>query len=211
MMTGLTEEIRQYVIDKSEAYKRDSEDHYDFWNEHIRYVYKEAMKLAGQYHADETIVALGALLHDIALIEKAGDRKDHHLNGKILSDQILDRFSCPERLLENGSHDNPFGSGYGIYDVKNDEWMDLSVALQSDRFEGLIEVCNENKIGNIYGDMDCDYTITIVDATMIQRFLADLLSTGNADLIADYDRDGTATILDATAIQRTLAGFTTEG
>ncbi len=76
MMTGLTEEIRQYVIDRSEAYKRDSEDHYDFWNEHIRYVYKEAMKLAGQYHADETIVALGALLHDIALIEKAGDRKD---------------------------------------------------------------------------------------------------------------------------------------
>ena len=121
------------------------------------------------------------------------------------------RFSCPERLLENGSHDNPFSSGYGIYDVKNDEWMDLSVALQSDRFEGLIEVCNENKIGNIYGDMDCDYTITIVDATMIQRFLADLLSTGNADLIADYDRDGSATVLDATAIQRTLAGFTTEG
>ena len=100
MMTGLTEEIRQYVIDRSEAYKRDSEDHYDFWNEHIRYVYKEAMKLAGQYHADETIVALGALLHDIALIEKAGDRKDHHLNGKILSDQILDRFSCPEDVKD---------------------------------------------------------------------------------------------------------------
>ena len=99
-MTGLTEEIRQYVIDRSEAYKRDSEDHYDFWNEHIRYVYKEAMKLAGQYHADETIVALGALLHDIALIEKAGDRKDHHLNGKILSDQILDRFSCPEDVKD---------------------------------------------------------------------------------------------------------------
>ena len=98
MMTGLTEEIRQYVIDKSEAYKRDSEDHYDFWNEHIRYVYKEAMTLARKYHADETIVALGALLHDIALIEKAGERKDHHLNGKILSDQILDRFSCPEDI-----------------------------------------------------------------------------------------------------------------
>ena len=100
MMTGLTEEIRQYVIDKSEAYKRDSEDHYDFWNEHIRYVYKEAMKLAGQYHADETIVALGALLHDIALIEKAGDRKDHHLNGKTLSARILDSFSCPEETKE---------------------------------------------------------------------------------------------------------------
>ena len=99
-MTGLVEEIRQYVMDRSEAYKRDSEDHYDFWNEHIRYVYKEAMALAQKYHADETIVALGALLHDIALIEKAGDRKDHHLNGKMLSDQILNRFSCPEDIKD---------------------------------------------------------------------------------------------------------------
>ncbi len=115
------------------------------------------------------------------------------------------RFFCPERFLENGSHDNPFGSGYGIYDVKNDEWMDLSVALQSDRYDELLEICNENKIGKIYGDMDGDYSITIVDATMIQRFLADMVSMWDADLIADYDRDGTATILDATAIQRKLA------
>ena len=99
-MNRLTEGIGQYVIDRSEAYKRDSEDHYDFWNEHIRYVYKEAMTLAQEYHADETIVALGALLHDIALIEKAGDRKDHHLNGKILSGEILERFSCPEGIKD---------------------------------------------------------------------------------------------------------------
>ena len=103
MMTGLIEEIRQYVMDRSEAYKRDSEDHYDFWNEHIRYVYKEAMALARKYHADETIVALGALLHDIALIEKAGDRKDHHLNGKILSDQIENlRPVTSSRSITNG-------------------------------------------------------------------------------------------------------------
>ena len=65
MMTGLTEEIRQYVIDRSEAYKRDSEDHYDFWNEHIRYVYKEAMMLARKYHADETIVGFIGKILDI--------------------------------------------------------------------------------------------------------------------------------------------------
>ena len=99
-MTGLIEEIRKYVIERSEAYRETSEDHYDFWNEHIRYVYKEAMTLAQEYHADETIVALGALLHDIALIEKAGDRKDHHLNGKILSGEILERFSCPEGIKD---------------------------------------------------------------------------------------------------------------
>ena len=29
----MIEEIRQYVIDRSEAYRRGSEDHYDFLNE----------------------------------------------------------------------------------------------------------------------------------------------------------------------------------
>ena len=97
-MTGLIEDIRLFVMERSEAYRRASDDHYDFWNEHIRYVYKEAADLARRYGADETVVALGALLHDIALIEKAGTRENHHVNGEILSDQILDRFSCPEEL-----------------------------------------------------------------------------------------------------------------
>ena len=96
----MIEEIRQYVIDRSEAYRRGSEDHYDFWNEHIRYVYQEAVGLAQIYHADKTVVSLGALLHDIALIEKAGDKKDHHLYGKILSNEILNRFLCPEEIKE---------------------------------------------------------------------------------------------------------------
>ena len=62
-MTGLIEEVRKYVVERSEAYRETSEDHYDFWNEHIRYVYKEALGLAKKYGADETVVALGALLH----------------------------------------------------------------------------------------------------------------------------------------------------
>ncbi len=96
----MIEAIRQYVMDRCEAYQRESEDHYDFWNEHIRYVCQEAESLAREYHADDTVVMLGALLHDIALIEKVGDRKDHHLNGETLSRQILDRFSCPEKIKE---------------------------------------------------------------------------------------------------------------
>lgn len=99
-MNSLIDEITQYVIQQSEKYKKESDDSYDFWNEHVRYVCREALELAQRYHADMEIVALGALLHDIALIEKAGDRKDHHLNGKTLSAQILDSFSCPEETKE---------------------------------------------------------------------------------------------------------------
>ena len=94
-MNELIEKIKQYVINKSEKYKLESDDGYDFWNEHVKYVYKEAVDLARTYNADIEIVSLGALLHDIALIEKVGDRKDHHINGKILGDKILDEFLCP--------------------------------------------------------------------------------------------------------------------
>ena len=96
----LVERIRQYVTERSEKYRLDSEGHYDFWNEHIRYVYREATTLAGKYGADLTVVSLGALLHDIALIEKAGERKDHHLNGEILSRKILDEFGCPQEIRD---------------------------------------------------------------------------------------------------------------
>ncbi len=99
-MFELIENIKKYVISKSEEYKNNAEDHYDFWNEHIKYVYSEAVDLAKKYNADIEIVSLGALLHDIALIQKVGDRKDHHINGKILSDKILDDFNCPSDIKE---------------------------------------------------------------------------------------------------------------
>ena len=61
-------EVEKYVKEKIENYKNHSEDHYDFWNEHIKYVYEESIKLAEKYDADKEIVSLGAFLHDIALI-----------------------------------------------------------------------------------------------------------------------------------------------
>ena len=48
------------------------------------------MKLADEYDANVEIVSLGALLHDIALINKVGDRKDHHINGEIIARKVLD-------------------------------------------------------------------------------------------------------------------------
>lgn len=99
-MDELIKNIKEYIICKSNEYKDNSEDQYDFWNEHIIYVYFEAIKLAEKYGADINIVKLGALLHDIALIEKVGERKDHHINGKLLSDKILDRFNCPKEIKD---------------------------------------------------------------------------------------------------------------
>lgn len=90
----IEQEVKQYC----EQYKSTSEDNYDFWNEHIKYVYKESIVLAQKYNADITIVSLGALLHDIALIKKVGDRKDHHSNGAILAKEILDKYDIDEDI-----------------------------------------------------------------------------------------------------------------
>ena len=88
--------IEKEVKEKIEEYKLNAEDHYDFWNEHIKYVYEESIRLAQIYNADIEIVSLGALLHDIALISKVGDRKKHHINGKVLANEILEKYLYPE-------------------------------------------------------------------------------------------------------------------
>ena len=48
--------IEKEVKDKIYEYKNTSDDNYDFWNEHIKYVYKESIVLAKIYNADEEIV-----------------------------------------------------------------------------------------------------------------------------------------------------------
>ena len=61
------------------------------------------------------------------------------------------------------------------------------------------------------GDADRDGEITILDATRIQRWIAELIGDDELDLIsADTDGDGDVTILDATHIQRFIAELITE-
>ena len=93
-------EVEKYVKNRIEEYKNNSDDHYDFWNEHIKYVYEESLKLADEYNADKEIVALGSLLHDIALINKIGDRKDHHINGEIIAREVLTNLEYDESKKE---------------------------------------------------------------------------------------------------------------
>ena len=52
----IIEQIEKEVKGKINEYKANAEDHYDFWNEHIKYVYIESQKLAEKYGADIEIV-----------------------------------------------------------------------------------------------------------------------------------------------------------
>lgn len=99
-MSSIVERITALVRQKSDEYQAHDPGHYDFWNEHLKYVYGEATELAKKYGADLEIVQLGALLHDIALLEKVGTKTDHHENGKKIAERILRECNYPEDKLE---------------------------------------------------------------------------------------------------------------
>lgn len=62
---------------------------------------------------------------------------------------------------------------------------------------------------SLLGDADNDDKLTILDATAIQRKLANLPTASFNEKAADADEDTKVTILDATAIQRKLASLPT--
>lgn len=99
-MSDTVKQIEMLVRQKSDEYQANDPGQYDFWNGHLKYVYHEATKLAEQYGAELEIVQLGALLHDIALLEKVGTKANHHENGERLAEQILREYDYPEDKLE---------------------------------------------------------------------------------------------------------------
>ncbi|MGN0450088.1 MAG: leucine-rich repeat protein [Ruminococcus sp.] len=63
----------------------------------------------------------------------------------------------------------------------------------------------------IIGDVNGDGSVTVLDATMLQKYIAGLTSLSDEQLtLADTNGDGSVTILDATQIQKYLAGLVTE-
>ncbi len=59
-----------------------------------------AQNLAQQYGADEEIVIIATLLHDLAGIQHANDAADHHIIGAIRAEEILHARSYPaERIM----------------------------------------------------------------------------------------------------------------
>jgi len=95
--------VKNYVLSINKEYADTAPDHYDFWEQHIQFVVKESLVLAETYNADKEIVELGALLHDIALMTKTGTRAEHHINGKVIAEQLLSQIDYPhdkkERVL----------------------------------------------------------------------------------------------------------------
>lgn len=103
---------------------------------------------------------------------------------------------------------------YHTYDDNNTSWNLYLLPSDSGVYQNPYEDA-------ILGDVDGDGEVTILDATRLQRWIAELCDingkpyTGAALTVdelkaADADGDGDVTILDATAIQRYLAGLSAD-
>ena len=123
------------------------------------------------------------------------------------------------RWFTYGDH-YPFSFRYGIYDVKEDKFYDIiNESFDYSKYEDLEEVFESFNFGYLIGDADKDGVLSVMDATCIQRFVAQL--TDIDDIIpgvyyiveseecpgymSDFNLDGRRDVLDATAIQRNLA------
>ena len=92
--------VTNEIMFLNQRYIETSTDNYNFWEQHVKYVVKEAKELAKKYGADIEIVELGALLHDVALMSNVGERKDHHINGANIARDILNKVKYPEERIE---------------------------------------------------------------------------------------------------------------
>ena len=59
------------------------------WDHHIKIVYELAKKNASEYGADLEIVAIAALLHDIASVTDVSFTEEHHIIGADIAEQLL--------------------------------------------------------------------------------------------------------------------------
>lgn len=125
------------------------------------------------------------------------------------------------RVIVSGTYP-VFTFGMGLYDVKKDAFYDLYALKAYDHYDGLAEAIDRYGKGKLLGDLDGDDSITILDATMIQRCEINAADYPESDWIneselvddvfkpihyySDFNRDGERNILDATCIQRYLIG-----
>ncbi len=97
-MIDIVYKIKEELINRCNIYNE--KYNYDFWNDHIKYVVKNAVELAKKYEADVEIVELGALLHDISMPSEIGPREEHNVYGAKIADELLTSFGYPKERIE---------------------------------------------------------------------------------------------------------------
>ena len=77
---------------------------YGIWSHHIAPMVPIARQLAQQCGADEEIVVIATLLHDLAGIQNADDVADHHTVGAVRAEEILHAHQYPPERIRAVQH-----------------------------------------------------------------------------------------------------------
>lgn len=70
------------------------------WDHHIELVYNLALDTYQEYNADKSIVALAALLHDIASVTDKNYTENHHIIGADIAKQLLQQYNLSYSQIE---------------------------------------------------------------------------------------------------------------
>lgn len=93
--------IKDIVLRDNDNLIATDSDHYNMWDNHLKYVVMESLNLAEEYGADKEIVEIGAMLHDIALLRKGLSVKpEHHSIGAEIAKEILTEIKYPKDKME---------------------------------------------------------------------------------------------------------------
>lgn len=125
-------------------------------------------------------------------------------------------------VLRDYNEGTPFSFGYCILDVSKLDFVSLENAYNNcSMYEDLEQIVDE-MVGERIGDVDGDGSLSIFDATTLQKCLAKVIEFPREDevegrygrlygkpvyYISDINLDGERDIVDATAIQKCLAGL----
>ncbi len=131
-----------------------------------------------------------------------------------LAAEALDCIVIGDRFIAQNYIYYPFRFGYALYDIENDKFIPLYSTIIED-YPFMEDYMDKFKIGSPFGDADCDGTLSVLDATYIQRVIAELEEFKRfedisyyalpTDYRSDINLDNKVDIFDATAIQMKLA------
>ena len=96
----IIEMLKAEIMLDNKKYYDESDDRYDYWENHIKHVVNEAVNLATLYGADKEIVEISALLHDVAQLKKIGPKEGHNVRGAEIAEQMLLKFNYPKDRIE---------------------------------------------------------------------------------------------------------------
>lgn len=94
IISDVCEEVKNRCALPSNIYGRGA------WDHHIKLVYEIATSMCEEYGAEYEVVALAALLHDIAAVTGKEFTEEHHVFGAEMAEEILSGYDLDKDFIE---------------------------------------------------------------------------------------------------------------